>query len=65
MYLKCLVKIDSEDLKEFLSNFYDSEEIEDWNDQELQSQCTEALDGILSDHFSDYQVIDENTLVIE
>ena len=65
MYLKCQVTIDSEDLKEHLKQFYDEEEVEDWTDERLQDECTEALYGILSDYFSDYQVIDENTLVIE
>lgn len=65
MYLKCQVTIDSEDLKEHLKQFYDEEEVEDWTDERLQDECTDALNGILSDYFSDYQVIDENTLVIE
>jgi hypothetical protein len=65
MYLKCQVAIDSEDLKEHLKQFYDEEEVEDWTDERLQDECTDALNGILSDYFSGYQVIDENTLVVE
>lgn len=67
MYLKCLVKIDSESLKEFFTEqgFYEPEEVEDWTDDRLQNECTETLNGILSDFFSDYQVIDENTIVLD
>ena len=67
MYLKCLVRIDADSLKEFFveNGYYDEEEVEDWTDSRLQDECTEMLNGLLSDYFNDYQVIDENTIVFE
>ena len=68
MYLKCLVRIDADSLKEFFieNGYYDEgEEVEDWTDSRLQDECTKTLNGLLSDYFNDYQVIDENTIVFE
>lgn len=63
-YLTCVVKVNKEDLKEFLSNFYDEEDIENMSEWALQSQLTSSLEGILSDHLSDFYVIDKDTVVV-
>ena len=64
MYYSCLVKVSEDDIKEFLTQFYDEEEVEDMTEYKLQNEATEAIQGILSDHFSDYYVIDDNTIVV-
>lgn len=64
MYYSCLVKVSEDDIKEFLTQFYDEEEVEDMTEDKLQNEATEAIQGILSDHFSDYYVIDDNTIVV-
>ena len=64
MYYSCLVKISEEDVKEFLTQFYDEDEVEDMTEFKLQNEATEAVQAILGDHFSDYYVIDDNTLVV-
>ena len=63
-YFTCTVKVSKEDVVDFLKNFYDEEEVEDWTDYKLQDCATEAVQGILSDYFSDFFVIDSNTLVV-
>lgn len=66
MYLTCVVKVSDEDVKEFLQDVagYDEEQVEDMTDFALQNEATEALNGILSDPFSDYYVLDSNTVVV-
>ena len=64
MYYSCLVKVSEDAIKEFLTQFYDEEEVEDMTEYKLQNEATEAIQGILSDHFSDYYVIDDNTVVV-
>lgn len=66
MYLTCVVKISDEDVKEFLQDVagYDEEQVEDMTDFALQNEATEAINGVLSDHFSDYYVLDSNTVVV-
>ena len=59
-YLKMIVKISKEDFKEYLLNYLTEEEIENTN---LQSEVVEAVNGILQEHFSDFQVYNENCLV--
>lgn len=51
MALTCVVKIDEEDFKEYLTEFYDEEEIEDMTRFRLQSEATEAVSAALNDHF--------------
>ena len=63
-YYTCLVKLNKDDLKEWLTNYYDEEEVENMSEYELQSQATQAIDGILQDHFSDFVVIDKDTVVL-
>lgn len=60
-YYTVTVKLNEDDLKEYLSNFYDEEDIEDMN---LQDEATEAIKGVLSNEFSDFYCIDKNTLVV-
>jgi hypothetical protein len=66
MYLTCTVKISDESVKEFLQEVggYSEEEVEDLTDFALQNEATEALNGVLSDYFSDYYVLDSNTVVV-
>lgn len=66
MYLTCTVKISDESVKEFLQEVggYSEEEVEDLTDFALQNETTEALNGVLSDYFSDYYVLDSNTVVV-
>lgn len=61
-YCTYIVKIAKEDIAEFLTNFYDKEEIEN---MDLQEQGYESLNGILQDQFSDFMVIDKDTVVGE
>ena len=66
MYLTCTVKISDEDVKQFLQEVagYEEEELEDMSDYRLQNEATEAISGVLSDHFSDYYVLDCNTITV-
>ena len=59
-YLKCIVKIEEDDLKYHLQNFMDEETIENLTLEELQEQATQAVQGILSDYFSDFWILDES-----
>ena len=59
-YVKMTVKISKEDLKEYLLEYLTEEEIENTN---LQSEAIDAINGILQDYFSDFQVYDENCIV--
>ena len=63
-YFTCTVKVSKEDVKEFLQEVggYSEEEVEDLTDFALQNEATEALNGVLSDYFSDYYVLDSNTV---
>lgn len=60
-YYTVTVKLSENDLKEWLQNFYDEEDIEYMN---LQDEATEAIRGILSNEFSDYYCIDDGTIVV-
>lgn len=59
-YYTVTVKLSEDSLKEYLLNYYDEEDIEN---MDLQNEATEAINGILSNEFSDYFCIDKNTLV--
>ena len=59
-YVKMIVKISKEDLKEYLSSYLTEEEIENTN---LKDEAIEVVNGILQDYFSDFQVYDENCMV--
>ena len=65
MYLECTVRIEEDALKEHLLDMgLDEEQINEMDESELQNECTEAVQGILSDYFSDYYVIDSGSIVI-
>lgn len=59
-YVSLMVKLSREDVREYLTNFYDEEEIEN---MDIDDEAREAVHAILSDHFGDYLVIGKNTLV--
>ena len=64
MYYTCIVKVSEDQIKEFLTQFKSEEEIEEMSECELQSEVTEAVQGILGDHFSDYYVIDDDCITV-
>lgn len=66
MYYECNVRLSEDSLKEFLQNFggYSEEEIDTMTSYELQSQAREAIDGTMSEFFSDYYVIDKDTIYV-
>ena len=61
-YYEVKVKISEDDLKDFLSNHFDDEEIEEMN---LDDEIVECVNGILEDHFSDFYVLGKNTIFFE
>ena len=65
-YLTCTVKLSKEDLGEWLQNMdiCDEDELENMSDFEWQNKATMAIEGVLSDHFLDYFVIDRNSITI-
>ena len=65
-YLTSTVKLSKEDLGEWLQNMdiCNEKELEGMSDFEWQNKATMAIEGILSDHFSDYYVIDRNTVTV-
>lgn len=58
-YLTVTVKVSKEDLKNYLENFGVIVEEED-----LQSEATEAVQGILSDYFNDCFVYDKSCITL-
>lgn len=60
-YYTITVKLNEDDLKQWLQNFYDEEDIEN---MDLQDEATEAIRGVLSNEFSDFFCIDNRTLVV-
>lgn len=65
-YLTCVVKLSKEDLGEWLQDMdiRTKEELENMSDFEWQNQATMAIEGTLSDQFSDYFVLDKNTVTV-
>lgn len=61
-YIKMTVKLSKEDFKEYLSNYLTEEELEITN---LKDEAVEAVNGILQEHFSDFQVYNENSVVCD
>lgn len=66
MYYECKVKVSDEAVKEYLKNYggYSEEELDSMTSYEVQNQAREAIDGTMSEFFSDYYVTDENTIYI-
>ena len=60
-YYTVTVKLNEDDLKQWLQNFYDEEDIEN---MDLQDEATEAIRGVLGNEFSDFFCIDSRTLVV-
>ena len=65
MYFKVEVRLSDDDIRNFLTEEvgYSEEEVEEMTNSTLQSEVREAIHGVLSDHFSDYLVTDNDTLV--
>ena len=66
MYYECVVKVSDDSIKEYLANYagYSEEDIDTMTSYELQSQARDAIDGVMSDFFSDYYVIDKDTIYV-
>ena len=62
MYYKATVGVSEESLKSYLSNFYNEQELAE---MDMQSMLSESLYQILSNEFSDYVVVDKNTVVFD
>ncbi len=60
-YYTVTVKLNEDDLKQWLQNFFDEEDIEN---MDLQDEATEAIRGVLGNEFSDFFCIDNRTLVV-
>lgn len=56
------VTISEEALKEYLSQYYSEDEIED---MDLNDEFVEALNGELGNFLSDYYVVGKNSIVVE
>lgn len=64
MYYKVTVLVDEDSLKEHLSEQgMDEDELENLSREDLQGEARESVNGILSDWFSDYQVLDKNSVI--
>ena len=61
-YIKMTVKISKEDFKKYLSSYLTKEELEITN---LKDEAIEAVNGILQEHFSDFQVYNENSVIYD
>ena len=61
-YYTVKVKVSEESLKEYLSQYFGEEEIEEMN---LDDECTEVINVILQDHFTDFFVIGKNSLFLQ
>jgi len=64
MYYKVTVLVEEDSLKEHLSEQgMDEDELENMSGEDLQGEARESVNGILSDWFSDYQVLDKNSVI--
>lgn len=61
-YYECVVKVHEDDLKEYLSEFCDEEQIKN---MDLENEISEILNGILQNDFSDFFVIGKNDIYLE
>ena len=59
-YVEFKVQVSKEDIKDYLETFYSDEEIAD---MDIDDEAVEVMNGVLSDHFSDFNVIGENCIV--
>lgn len=60
-YFTVTVKLSENDIKQYLLEYINEEDIKNTN---LQSEATEIINGILSDHFSDYYCLDCNSIIV-
>ena len=60
-YITLTLKISKEDIKEFLLNFYDEEQVENMN---MEREASEAVSGVLQNEFSDFFVVDRDTVIV-
>ena len=64
MYYKVTVLVEEDSLKDHLAGEGMSEdELEDMSGEDLQDEARESVNGILSDWFSDYHVLDKNSII--
>ena len=59
-YVEFKVQVSKEDIKDYLETFYSDEEIAD---MDIDDEAVEVMNGVLSDHFSDFYVIGKNCIV--
>lgn len=60
-YITLVLKIEEDDIKDYLSNYYDDDELEKIN---IKLEASDVVNAVLQDHFSDFMVIDENTMIL-
>ena len=60
-YVTLMLKISKDDIMNFLLNFYSPEEIENMN---IEREASEAVSGVLQNEFSDFFVIDKDTVIV-
>lgn len=60
-YLKYEVRIEKEDMRQYISQFCDEDDLEN---MDLENEGRETLNSILQDSFSDFCVIGQDTLLI-
>lgn len=65
MYYKVTVLVEEDSIKNYLTEVQDisEEEVESMDNDNLQDEVRESVDGILSDWFNDYQVLDKNSII--
>ena len=65
MYYKMTVLVEEDSLKNYLMDYgnMSDDEVENMSEEDLHDEAMEAVNGILSNEFSDYMVIDKNSLI--
>ena len=65
MYYKMTVLVEEDSLKNYLMDYgnMSDDEVENMSEEDLHDEAREAVNGILSNEFSDYMVLDKNSLV--
>ena len=64
MYYKMIVLVEEDTLKNHLmEQGMSDDEVENLDMDDLQDEAREAVNGILSDWFNDYQVFDKNSII--
>ena len=60
-YITLVLKIEEDDIKDHLSNYYDDDELEKIN---IKSEASDVVNAVLQNYFSEFMVIDENTIIL-